>query len=180
MDSIAIANERAKARVRELEERLEDAERPLEELRVERGLPENFSGDEIKSAVSQIIEGLEDEVERLRAELKTAEEFENAVTWPIRRSFVELGEVTAGIPTWKQMVDAARSIVQRVKQLEEENERQDKLLLEWANKWQESQARIEAALAKANPNRYPHWRDPADLVQLVDQIRDALKGEGER
>ena len=63
--------EHLKARVRELEERLEDAERPLEELRVERGLPENFSGDEIKSAVSQIIEGqgLEGEVERLRAAL---------------------------------------------------------------------------------------------------------------
>jgi len=63
------------ADIRSVLERLEDAERPLEELRVERGLPENFSGDEIKSAVSQIIEGLEGEVERLRKEKRDVAEY---------------------------------------------------------------------------------------------------------
>jgi len=56
-DALALA-------IQSLLERLADAERPLEELRVERGLPESFTGDEIKGAVNQVIEGLE---ERLKA-----------------------------------------------------------------------------------------------------------------
>lgn len=60
--------------IREVLAEEEDATRALSEMQEERGLPDKHtSWDEVTGAVTLIIEGLEAEVERLRADTPTAD-----------------------------------------------------------------------------------------------------------